>query len=46
MYVVYIFDDELGFNNYNVYRNYRILSLGKTRGGRVLIATKILSVNY
>jgi len=33
-----LFDAELSFNNYNLYRNDRILSLKKTRGGGVLIA--------
>jgi len=33
-----IFDAELVFNNYNLYRNDRVLSPGKTRGGGVLIA--------
>lgn len=32
-----VFDAELGFNNYNLYRNDRILNLGKSRGGGVLI---------
>lgn len=35
-----VFDAELGFNNYNLHRNDRILSLGKSRGGGVLIAVK------
>lgn len=35
-----VFDVELGFINYNIYRNDRNLSFGKTRGGGVLIAIK------
>jgi hypothetical protein len=30
-----IFDSELGFNNYNLYRKDRILGLGKIRGNGV-----------
>lgn len=35
-----VFDVELGFINYNIYRNDRNLSFGKTTGGGVLIAIK------
>jgi len=33
-----VFDAELGFNDYNLYRDDRNLMYGKLRGGGVLIA--------